>query len=172
AVEHFEKAVEGNPNFVQAVSQIAAVYLKQGKAKEARERVSQQIQAVPDNPLFHNLLGGLWMQAKQMDEAETAFRKAISIDDTVQISYMNLAELYRRTDRIDDAVKEYETALAKNPKLISAHMMLGMIAEQRDDHSGAKQHYRETLKLNDSFAPAANNLAWILAEEGEKLDEA
>jgi len=172
AVEHFEKAVEGNPNFVQAVSQIAAVYLTQGKAKEARERVSQQIQAVPDNPLFHNLLGGLWMQAKQMDEAETAFRKAISIDDTVQISYMNLAELYRRTDRIDDAVKEYEMALAKNPKLISAHMMLGMIAEQRDDHSGAKQHYEETLKLNDSFAPAANNLAWILAEEGEKLDEA
>jgi len=51
-------------------------------------------------------------------------------------------------------------------------MMLGMIAEQRDDHSGAKQHYQETLKLNDSFAPAANNLAWILAEEGEKLDEA
>jgi tetratricopeptide (TPR) repeat protein len=95
AVEHFEKAVEGNPNFVQAVSQIVAVYLTQGKAKEARERAMQQIQEVPDNPLFHNLLGGLWMQAKQMDEAEKAFRKAISINDTVQISYMNLAELYR-----------------------------------------------------------------------------
>ncbi len=172
AVAHFEKAVEGNPNFVQAVSQIAAVYLTQGKAEQARERVMQQIKAVPDNPLFYNLLGGLWMQAKKMDEAEKAFREAIRIDDTVQISYMNLAELYRRTDRVDDAVKEYEMALAKNPKLISAHMMLGMIAEKRDDLQGAKQHYQESLKINKSFAPAANNLAWIMAEEGSNLDEA
>jgi tetratricopeptide (TPR) repeat protein len=172
ALSHFEKAVEGNPNFVQAVSQIAAVYLTQGKADKARERVMKQIKAVPDNPLLHNLLGGLWMQAKKMDEAEQSFRKAISIDDTVQISYMNLAELYRQTDRVNDAVKEYEMALAKNPKLISAHMMLGMIAEHRKDHQGAKEHYRETLKINETFAPAANNLAWILAEEGSNLDEA
>ncbi len=172
AVAHFEKAVEGNPNFVQAVSQIAAVYLTQGKAEMARGRVMQQIKVVPENPLFHNLLGGLWMQAKKMDDAEQAFRDAIKIDDTVQISYMNLAELYRRTDRVNEAVKEYEMALAKNPKLISAHMMLGMIAEKREDLSGAKQHYEASLKINKTFAPAANNLAWIMAEEGTNLDEA
>ncbi|MDA0738723.1 MAG: tetratricopeptide repeat protein [Nitrospirae bacterium] len=172
ALGHFEKAVEGNPNFVQAVSQIAAVYLTLGKAEQARERVMQQIKVVPENPLFHNLLGGLWMQAKNMEEAEQSFRDAINIDDAVQISYMNLAELYRRTDRVDEAVKEYEMALVKNPKLVSAHMMLGMIAEKRDDLSGAKQHYQESLKINESFAPAANNLAWILAEEGTNLDEA
>jgi len=112
------------------------------------------------------------MQANEMNEAEKAFRDAIRIDDSVQISYMNLAELYRRTDRVDDAVKEYEMALAKNPKLISAHMMLGMIAEKREDLAEAKQHYQESLKINKSFAPAANNLAWIMAEEGTDLDQA
>ena len=47
-----------------------------------------------------------------------------------------------------------------------------MIAEQREDFETAKTHYENTLKVNPTFAPAANNLAWILSEEGGNLDVA
>jgi tetratricopeptide (TPR) repeat protein len=88
------------------------------------------------------------------------------------VTYINLAELYRRTNRVDEAVREYERLLDKNPKAASAHMMLGMIAEQRNEVEKAQRYYRKTLEINPNFAPAANNLAWLIAENGGNLDEA
>ena len=85
------------------------------------------------------------------------------MNDQLQVSYMNLAELYRQTNRVNEAVKEYERLLAKNPKVASAHMILGMIAEQRNEVEKAQSHYRKTLEITSSFAPAANNLAWLMA---------
>lgn len=170
ALVHFEQALEGNPGFVQALTQIATIYVIRGEADLARKRVLRQIQSVPDNPLMYNLLGGMWIQAKGMDKAEAAFKRAIELNNTLQVSYMNLAELYRRTNRIDEAVKEYQLALEKNPQNISAHLLLGMIAEQGQDFAVAKTHYEDALKIQPKFAPAANNLAWIIAEEGGNLD--
>jgi len=172
AIDHFEDALKHNPNFAHALRQIASVRVSRGEAQQARERVQQQIERFPENPSFYNLLGYLWKQAKQADQAEKAFKQALALNDQLQVSYMNLAELYRQSNRVDEAVKEYERLLAKNPKVASAHMMLGMIAEQRNEVEKAQSHYRKTLEISPKFAPAANNLAWLLAENGGSLDEA
>ena len=172
AIDHFEEALKHNPNFAQALSQIASVRVLRGEAQQARERVQQQIERSPENPYFYNLLGRLWMQAKQADQAEKAFKQALALNDQLQVSYMNLAELYRQANRVDEAVQEYEQLLAKDPKAASAHMMLGMIAEQRNEVEKAQSHYRKTLEITPKFAPAANNLAWLMAETGGNLDEA
>jgi tetratricopeptide (TPR) repeat protein len=172
AIAHFEEALTRNPSFTQALGQIASIRVSRGEAKQARERVQKQIDATPDDPFMYNLLGGLWMQANQADKAEQAFKKSLELNDQLQVSYMNLAELYRRTKRTDEAVQEYERLLKKNPKAASAHMMLGMIAEQGNEIQKAQTHYRKTLDLEPKFSPAANNLAWLMAEHGGNLDEA
>jgi len=172
AIVHFEEAITRNPNFAQAVAQIASILVTRGEAQQARARVQQQIDDVPDNPFLYNLLGRLWMQANQADKAEQAFKKSLEINDQLQVSYMNLAELYQRTKRTDEAVQEYERLLEKNPKVVSPHMMLGMIAEQRKDVQEAQMHYRKILEVQPTFSPAANNLAWLMAEHGGNLDEA
>ena len=69
-------------------------------------------------------------------------------------------------------MKEYEAALAKNPKLVGAHMVLGMVYERKKEYAQAKAKYEEALKLDPKFGPAANNLAWLLSEEGANLDQA
>ncbi|MCZ6801044.1 MAG: tetratricopeptide repeat protein [Nitrospirae bacterium] len=172
SISHFEKALEGNPAFVQALTQLVTVHVRQGREEQARTRVLAQIQQVPDNPLMYNLLGGMWVQNKDMEKAESAFKRAIELDNSLQVTYMNLAELYRRDNRLDEAIKEYEKALSKNPENISAHLMLGMIAEQGQEFDNAKSHYEATLKINPNFAPAANNLAWIISEHDGNLDVA
>ncbi len=172
ALKQFEAALAIAPEFVEPLSQIAGVKLAQGKPAEARERVQQQLAAYPNNPYLHNLLGTLFMLEKETAQAETAFKKAIELKNDLTESYMNLASLYYRTKQLDQAVKEYESLLAKNPKVVSAHVLVGMIQEQRHDLDKAKAHYQEALKLNAKFAPAANNLAWILSESGGNIDEA
>ena len=51
-------------------------------------------------------------------------------------------------------------------------MMLGIIHDGLKEHEQAQAHYEEILKLDPRFAPAANNLAWILVEHGGNLDVA
>jgi tetratricopeptide (TPR) repeat protein len=73
---------------------------------------------------------------------------------------------------LDEAIREYETALSKNPKLVPAHMMIGMIYESRKQYDQAQARYQEAVRINPRFAPAANNLAWLMMEHGGNLDVA
>ena len=47
-----------------------------------------------------------------------------------------------------------------------------MILQAQNKTSDAVERYRKALQLDGSAAVAANNLAWLYAEEGERLDEA
>jgi Flp pilus assembly protein TadD len=150
--------------------QITTIKIAQGKSNEARERVSKQLEASPNNPHLYNLLGQLWMNAKDSRQAETAFKKAIELDHSLFSAYINLGQVYNLAGKTDEAVKEYEAVLVKNPRVIQAHMLLGIIHEGREEYDKSRAHYEEILRLNSRFAPAANNLAYLLVREGGNLD--
>ena len=148
------------------------IKIAQGKSSKAREWVSKQLDASPNNPLLYNLLGQLWMQAKDTGQAEIAFKKAIELDNSLLSAYMNLGQVYEKAGKTDQAVKEYEAVLAKNSTVVPAHMLLGIIHDLRKEYDKAQARYEQALKLNPKFAPAANNLAWIQADHGGNLDVA
>lgn len=172
ALAYFEDALSRKPSAIEPLAQIAMVKIAQGKSNEARERVTKQLEASPNNPLLYNLLGQLWMQAKGTGQAEIAFKKSIELDNSLLSTYMSLGQLYHQAGKTDQAAKEYEAVLAKDPKAIQAHMLLGIIHDSQKEYEKAQKQYQESLKLNPRFAPAANNLAWILVEQGGNLDTA
>jgi tetratricopeptide (TPR) repeat protein len=172
ALAYFEEALRKKPTAIEPVVQIVQIKVAQGKLNEARERVSKQLEASPNNPHLYNLLGQLWMNAKDSRQAETAFKKAIELDHSLFSAYMNLGQAYYSAGKTDEAMKEYEAVLAKNPKVIQAHMVLGIIHEVRKEYDKSRPHYEEILRLDPRFAPAANNLAYLLLREGGNLDTA
>ncbi len=107
-----------------------------------------------------------------MGPAEEAFKKAIELDNSLLPAYMNLAKVYHKTGKLDQAVKEYEALLAKNPTIIQASMLLGMIYTSQKQYDKAMVRFETILKSNPKFAPAANNLAWLMVEQGGNLDVA
>ena len=110
--------------------------------------------------------------SKEFSEAEAAFKKALSLDGTLLPAYANLGELYARQGQIDRAIREFEAILAKSPQHLPTLMILGMLHEQREEFPRATARYEEAIRLNPKFAPAANNLAWILIERGGDKDRA
>lgn len=172
ALAYFEEALTRRPAAIEPITEIAAIKSAQGKASEARERVMRQLEATPNSPHLYNLLGRLWMQAKDIGRAEIAFKKAIDLDNSLLASYMNLGQTYHQSGKTDQALKEYETVLVKDPTVIQAHMLLGIIYESRKEFDKARERYETILKLNPRFAPAANNLAWDLVARGGNVDMA
>ena len=172
ALAYFEEALTKRPTAIEPLLQIVAIKHAQGKTQEARERVIRQLETVPKSPLLHNLVGQLWLNARDQAQAEKSFKTAIEIDSSSLAPYLNLAQLYYQTGKVDQSITEYETVLAKNPNAPAALMMLGIIHEGRKEYDKAKERYDQILKLNPRFAPAANNLAWLIAEQGGNLDVA
>jgi len=172
ALAHFEQALGKDPKLVEALEQIVAILVSQGKVPQARERVGRQIAMNPQDPRLHNLLGRVFVQSKNFVEAEATFKKAMALDGTMLSIYANLGDLYARQGKVEQAIGEFETIVAKRPQHLSALMILGMLHEQRKDYSRAMAKYEEALRVDATFAPAANNLAWILIESGGDKERA
>ena len=64
------------------------------------------------------------------------------------------------------------TISCTGPAHLIAYMSLGTIYQQKGDIKEAESYYREALGIRKDFAPAANNLAWLLAEHGGNIDVA
>ena len=131
-----------------------------------------QLHTAPQDPLLYNLLGSIYLAQNQDTEAESAFKKAIALNENVLVSYFNLAGLYARNKAYAQAVQQYETVLKTNPNLLPPYMLLGMLHDLQNKPQQAITYYEQALKLNPRFAPAANNLAWNYAEHGGSIDRA
>ncbi len=159
-------------DYVEALEQIVAILVSQNKVLQARERVGRQVAMNPQDPRFLNLQGRVLVQSRNFSEAEATYKKAMALDGTLLSTYANLGALYARQGKVGEAIREFETIIAKRPQELSALMILGMLHEQRKDYPRATAKYEEALRVDARFAPAANNLAWILIETGGDKERA
>ena len=169
AIAHFERALERTPSSIESLEEVVSTLISQGQVSQAHERVRRQVALNPRDPRFHDLLGRILAHTKKFQESEAAFKKAIALDGMLLTSYAHLSELYVQQGKVDQAIKEFEMILEQSPRQVWALMTLGLLHEHRKDYSGAIARYEEALRVNSKFAPAANNLAWILVEHvGDK----
>ena len=68
---------------------------------------------------------------------------------------------------------ENKLLIEKNPKHTPTYMLLALAYERKNQFKDAVETYRKILNYSPRFAPAANNLAWLIAEKvNGDLDEA
>ncbi|MBI3805568.1 MAG: tetratricopeptide repeat protein [Nitrospirae bacterium] len=172
ALTFFEKALSINVNYPDALSQIVAIHLSKGEGDKALKRVTAQIDASPRNPVFYNLLAKLYASKKDYKRAEESHRKAIDLDPTYLASYLDLGSLYAQAKQFDQGLQKLDEALKVNPNVAQIYMTRGVIYETQQKYSQAQKEYEKALQIDPNFAPAANNLAWIYAEQGGNIDRA
>ena len=70
------------------------------------------------------------------------------------------------------AIKYYDLILSYDPKFLPAHLSLSRIYQKDNNMQKARETLDAILKIQDNYAPAANDLAYLLAEEGRELQKA
>ncbi len=75
-----------------------------------------------------NALGTAYSQAERCDDAVKCFEQAISLRPDDPVSYLNLANLYRRTDRADNARQVIDTGLQHCREIQELKMLQAMLA--------------------------------------------
>jgi tetratricopeptide (TPR) repeat protein len=176
ALQSFNKALVLNPQQTDALALVVGLSVRDKKYDDALKACEDHKNKVKDSPaslsLIEYLEGNIFLAKNDTKAAQDRFKKAIDIEPNNPAAYVSLAQIYAREKRFDEAIREYEGVIAKNPKYLAGYMAVGTIYDQKGDAKKAETYYRKALDIKKDFGPAANNLAWNLADRGGNIDEA
>ena len=100
------------------------------------------------------------------------FTGAIVQDSTYAPAYAGLAFIYAVTGDEARARQFAAKAVALDPTLAEAHMVLGMVRQFSDwDWAGSEAAFREAIRLNPGYAEAHHELSMLLMRR-QQFDEA
>ena len=125
----------------------------------------------PDFAEVHNNLGAALKGLGRLDEAITAYGRAVAVKPDYPAAWSNLGEALMKAGRLEDAEAACRRAVALAPALAQAHNNLGAVLTEAGRFDEAEAVLRTTLALRPDYAEALSNLGRALVEQG-RHDEA
>jgi tetratricopeptide (TPR) repeat protein len=171
AAAAFGEALKLSPRLHEARAGIVAAEVAQGQVARARERLNEWLASTPGDPRLRVLSARTSLVAGRTAEAERDLREIVSTDASQLEAYDLLGRIYVSQGRLDRALAEYEALGARVKQPAGVRTMIGMIHEARGDRVSARAAYEQALQADARAGVAANNLAWMLAQDGQ-LEEA
>ncbi len=153
AIEAYKRAIELDPNYIEAYNNLGILYQEIGDDHSAYETYQRLINVNPDYEKVYNNLGLLFYQRGQYGEALEAFQKALTINPKNLESYLNLGVIYKKQGQWEKAVSSYQKALSINPLHKETHYNIGLLYEQRGEIELAVGHYQKFIQLASQSYP-------------------
>ena len=168
----YERALELSPGFLEAVSGLTYLDLLAKDTASAIKRLDAEIAKQPTNAGLLALLARAYSLSGDLAKEEQTLRRAVSVDPRFTTGYVSLAQLYLRQKRVDEARAEFEGIAQRDPSNVGAWTMVGILLEQQGKRDEAIKAYEMATRSTDNAPVAANNLAFIYAEQGTNLEVA
>lgn len=167
----FEKAESIDANSIDALAGLIALDFKANNPTAAKARVEDRLKTDSSAPVLLLAARTYWT-GQDPATTERLLRKALEVDPSVLTPYEMLGRLYMSQKKLDQARKEFETLASKQSKPVAALTMSAMILQSQGNTALARKRYEDVLAYDPRAVVAANNLAWLLADAGENLEEA
>ena len=124
---------------------------------DAAERLAREaLRAVPDEGLFHALLGDAALERRRFSDAVGHFQDAIGRNNRFFYYRLRRGLAHERLMQWDDARIDLEASIALLPTA-DAHYALGALAERRGDRAAALENYRQAAGSSSAAGQAAQD---------------
>ena len=110
-VGYFTKALELNPNLVEAYEKRALHYYYQRRYDKAIHDYSKVIELKPDGAEAYRMRGSSHLKKEELEPAIYNLTRAIELDPGVARAFGNRAEAYRLSGMATEAVRDSTTAI-------------------------------------------------------------
>ncbi len=175
ALDLYEQALAADPQNFDAVSGIVGTMISLNQTEKAHAKIDGLIAANADKPdvlaALHFLKSNVFSAAGDNANAETELTTAIGFDENYMPAYATYASLLVKQNRADEAIAQYKRSLEKRPSA-QIYTLLGILEDARGNSGEAEKAYRRALDIVPDTPIAANNLAWMIADNQGNLDEA
>ena len=139
------------------------------------EKILQSLPAgkSPNSAVSWNNLGSSYAQKQEWLKAISCYQEAVDLDPNLGKTYRNLARVYLKIGKKDQATIAWYEAFNREPHLIKPeeHFNLAQRLLQLDQEDKAIACLRHAIELNPDFDQASLILGKLLASQG-KTDQA
>jgi len=114
------------------------------------------------------LLLGLstWRQAHAYQDLETLWRDTLAKNPNAWIAQYNLGTLFLESNRVSEAIGQFEETLRLKPDHLEAHNNLGNALARLGRLQEAIGQYQQALRIKPDYAKTYNNLGNALLQAG------
>ncbi|HPL64066.1 MAG TPA: tetratricopeptide repeat protein [Syntrophales bacterium] len=129
AVRQFRKALNANPDSLEALTNLGLALAHQGKIDEAIPFFRKALKIKPELPEVHNSLGVALARTGKTDEAVSHLRQAIRINPKFAKAHNSLGVILARTGRAEEGLNHLEQAVRLQPNYEEAKRNLQIVRQ-------------------------------------------
>ncbi len=167
ALIQFEQAVLLEPHSKDAIEGLTKVYQRGAISRLTLQKMEQIAAADPPSPTLMEITGRLYADRGWYRDAERCLQSALRLDPKRSTAVTALAKTLVETGQYAAAADSAARLGGKSGALVEAFQ-----AQQQNNIADATRKYEAAIRQGEQSGTAANNLAWIYAQEGRQLDRA
>jgi eukaryotic-like serine/threonine-protein kinase len=165
----FSRALELDPDLVEARILMVFIYLARGEKQKARAEVARLSRKAPNEAAVYFVKGALHRLDGEYDRALRAFAKLARLDPAARVvAGYNRARVMMYQHRFDDALLELDQAAAVHPEHPLVRTFRAVVLGRRGDVEEAVRILREVLDEH----PTMDGIRPLLAQQLVKLGDA
>lgn len=151
AKKHLEKTVELEPGLFKAYFKLAQVLEELDDQQNALHRYTAAIERGPSFMPAYNALGRLYADLHYLDHAEQVCQSALKVaqagsDEEAKIHNL-LGTVYQQQNKLEQATKEFRSALNIDPGMRDAVFSLGWTYSMVGNKEEAKRYLKKFLSV-------------------------
>ena len=150
AVDRFKRALQLDPNFTDAAISLSIIFNDTGHYKEGKQVFEQAEKSAHLNP--------------------GAPTPSILLSGEISEKHVELGNLYRKLQRLDEAANEYIKAARVDAKNLEARILLAKTHGQRGQMKLAQEELETLVKEHGDYVPARIHLALLYFAQGNAVD--
>lgn len=168
ALEHLGKVTELVPHSVRGYSGMAFILHRLGDGEGAIDCCLKALAIDPTKAEVENILAAAYELKGWPDKAEARYKKAIDIQPHYVAPYTNLAMLYTKSNRLQDAVEICRRGLKVVPDAADLYVTLADSLNQIGRRDEAIAELKEAQRLDPQNTEVNHKLNEILWEKIKK----
>ena len=162
-IEELSRLVASEPDFVDAFLSIPDEDLNEPVFSMLLATLEAALARQPEHAELHFHCGRVLARLGRPEDAIAAGERAVDLDPSSTRALIELARLYRETDRAQDATTRLEQALATGAEYADVYYQLGSLYHDQGHVGRARSAYRKALVINERFEAAEHALAALPA---------
>jgi len=172
AIPELSKAADLAPANVEYRNALGMALLFGRNLDPAIKVFEEAIGIDPKNTEVKNNLASAYIMKGELEKAKPLLKQVLDdpLYPTPQFAYFNLARIYERQGKIDEAIEQYEQALDIRSDYVDAHYNLGLLYLQEGRTDRAIEQFTAATRLNPKIAVYQQSLGLAYVRAGKNLE--
>ncbi|HPN64463.1 MAG TPA: tetratricopeptide repeat protein [Candidatus Goldiibacteriota bacterium] len=164
AIENFKKAIELNPNYVQARENLKSVNKQTGIYDRAILAYRKAVQFYSEDPETYYNLGNALSYTGEYQESLKLLSRALELNPEHLLARNLMGVIYKNTGEYDKAEEVFKKALEKYPNYAEIRNNLGETLYKKGFYEEAEAELKKAVQINKEYALAYYNLSFVYGE--------